>query len=661
MYFLRDLRQRDFSIDDVRRFCETQKAILPWLGTLNWEDIGENRLPFNPYCDLPEYNEVEESFMSYHGINNKASFQGLVQRMNKPTITMKISLIGLFFIRLHATRASREWRHPDIQSANFLARELMGMDLPLEPNSSQLAMYLHRLPDCQNLFILTCISTAAEGVTRYVCKYGMKYFIANWCTAVTTSKCPNCGNTIGGIAINQAGSLPPASYCILHLIVHALIGASASQPALAFPRKNNQTATDAERNITETLANYLVKLDESLAKNQKNSFIESEICQTLFMGKQYREYMSNMANEDNYPFLSILFKYSGQLELLKHLLPIVKFVQILNSKLGYHLTRQNAKEMDFKTFLEKESDDDENHNSLKTAFEKVECIVYGLMESKDTGIFLCAILDYLVHIPNNFLEEVMVIPPGTCKSLKFLDEPTVNVEKTVSSTSKIQPHTSSGYYLQSIQRNLAVARGQVIVYDLTKIEEELANILAFEKFSKNPTSVTEDNISKILSSLEVLLCFITRTKVRDENKSIKDYVLQWKKLSSLYKREGFSKVLNIDLRLKHIVSLYELVEEQVADAKIEYIHKKYKKTLSTDMKTEILESIYFEQQTTTKKKVKKREMESLHIYLQDSSLNFWPSTIPEELVDELFPKNLLVANTYDAYKFTMSKVGNKKI
>ncbi|CAG8704933.1 10944_t:CDS:2 [Rhizophagus irregularis] len=109
------------------------------------------------------------------------------------------------------------------------------------------------------------------------------------------------------------------------------------------------------------------------------------------------------------------------------------------------------------------------------------------------------------------------------------------------------------------------------------------------------------------------------------------------------------------LKIMFYMSLYELVEEQVADAKIEYIHKKYKKTLSTDMKTEILESIYFEQQTTTKKKVKKREMESLHIYLQDSSLNFWPSTIPEELVDELFPKNLLVANTYDAYKFTMSK------
>ncbi|PKY46803.1 hypothetical protein RhiirA4_444522 [Rhizophagus irregularis] len=79
------------------------------------------------------------------------------------------------------------------------------------------------------------------------------------------------------------------------------------------------------------------------------------------------------------------------------------------------------------------------------------------------------------------------------------------LKKLFSSTSKIQPHTPSGYYLQSSmyldhvhyeniinfdwnngilshsQRNLAVARGQDIVYDLTKIEEELANILAFEK------------------------------------------------------------------------------------------------------------------------------------------------------------------------------------
>ena len=40
----------------------------------------------------------------------------------------------------------------------------------------------------------------------------------------------------------------------------------------------------------------------------------------------------------------------------------------------------------------------------------------------------------------------MTIPPGTCRSLKFLDEPIFDVEQTVSSTSKMQsakPNTPS--------------------------------------------------------------------------------------------------------------------------------------------------------------------------------------------------------------------------
>ena len=108
------------------------------------------------------------------------------------------------------------------------------------------------------------------------------------------------------------------------------------------------------RNITETATNYRMKLNAALAKNQKNNVIEDEINQTSTMDnmdKQYRSenlpslwrkigminfdsfrayYMSDLErNKRNYPFLSIFFEYSGQLELLKHLSPIVKFVQIL--------------------------------------------------------------------------------------------------------------------------------------------------------------------------------------------------------------------------------------------------------------------------------------------------------------------------------------------
>ncbi|PKY30496.1 hypothetical protein RhiirB3_447614, partial [Rhizophagus irregularis] len=962
IYFLRDLCRRGFSIDDIRRFCEAQEIILPWFKTLDWGDAKENRLPFNPYCNLSEYNETEDSFITFYSIGNKAPFQTFVQKMKQNmTTTAKLSLMGLLFVRLHALRASREWQHSELQSAEFLNKELAGMNLSnsfkriatnilsnnqpllriynsridntelilksviahiiayhasLEPNSSPLAMYLHNLQNCQNSFILTCfcdqqsadfnLMLNAIGSSFYSCNCGYIYSVGECGKPMETGKCSNCRRTIGGDdhvpvagfnrtqiqhrAINfKAGyigelvnqnmnvivrSLRPVAYRILHLIVHALIGASEPPTALAFLRKNNQTATDSETycmnhirndwqilkqllncsddklalmfhslislmmerpptanqtsypermnwetsfrdnyvtplttNITATATNYRMKLNEALTKNKKNNIIECEINQTLVMDKQYRSenlpnlwrtigiinfdsfrayYMSDLTRRnDDYPFLSVFFKHSKQIELLKHLLPIVKFVQILNAKLGYQLTRQTAKDMNFRQFIEKESNDGRNEeifNNLNTAFNdfklgwntvipfvnRYQChelpnekpvmgynlpVIFGLVEPKDAGIFLCAILDYLVDLQNQFLQEVIVIPPGTCKSLKFLDEITFDIELAISKTEPVIPngycfqslrldHVRSGNIINFVwddeilaysQRNLAIARGEDIVYDLTKIEAELANILVFEKvyietlpdsqlyletfpyhlelfqghmrilsdiknlitqepipiekmnslgFSKNSrleyaSKSTIDNSSEILSSLEILLCFVKRTAVGDGNRSIKDFVLQWMKLSSLYEHREFSKILDIDLRLKHLVSLYELVEEQVADIKINHIHEKYKEKLSADMKTAIMKSLDLEKQTTTEKVIpveafalalkrfmlrfltleNQKEKEPLNVYLQDSSLNFWPSTVPEELVDELFPENLLLANTYDAYTFIMNNIG----
>jgi hypothetical protein len=598
---------------------------------------------------------------------------------------------------------------------------------------------------------------------------------------------------------------------------HSLISSMMENP----PLPNQQVNTVAERenwenefqrnyiepqikNVTEAAANYRMKLDAASTKVQKGNMIVSEIDQTLVMDKQYRSenlpslwrtigvinfdsfrayYNSDLErNTNDYPFLSVFFKHAKQLELLKHLLPIVKFVQILNSKLGYYLTRQKAREMTFRDFLENESNG-ENHEIFNSAFEDFklgwnevipnvkryqchelpndkpiidsECqIVLGLIEQKDAGIFLCAILYYLVELQNNFLLEVMAIPVGACRSLRFLDEAT-SVESTSNgeSTREDEPHA---YCLQSMridharsgnmitfkwddeilsysQRNFAVAKGKDIVYDLAKIEAELANILVFGKvyiekqpesdlyletfpyhmelfqgymrilsdiknlipqeqtipieqinllgasrrFSLNAsTQSTLDNAEEILSSLEILLCFVKRTAAGDGEKSIEDYVKQWIKLSSLIKNAGFSKFLNKDLRLKHLVALYELFEEQVADRKIKYIHEKYKSPLSKDMEAAILRSVDFEQLTAAKELIpaeafalalkrfmlrcltldNRNEVEPLYIYLQESSLNFWPSTVSEERVDDLFPENLAVANTFAAYEFIMKNI-----
>ncbi|PKY59723.1 hypothetical protein RhiirA4_412518 [Rhizophagus irregularis] len=147
--------------------------------------------------------------------------------------------------------------------------------------------------------------------------------------------------------------------------------------------------------------------------------------------------MSDTTRINDYPFLSVFLKYSQELELLKHLLPIVKFIQILHSKLGFQLTRQTAGEMTFRQFIYKESnggDNEEIFNSLRTAFDDFELgwntvislvnryqyhefpddkpamgdnspVVPGLVEQKDSGIYLCAILYHLVNIQNKFLQD----------------------------------------------------------------------------------------------------------------------------------------------------------------------------------------------------------------------------------------------------------------
>jgi len=184
---------------------------------------------------------------------------------------------------------------------------------------------------------------------------------------------------------------------------------------------------------------------------------------------------------------------------------------------------------------------------------------------------------------------------------------------------------------------------------------------------------TLDNVEGILSSLEILLCFVKRAAVGDGEKSIEKYVKQWMKLSSLIEHAGFSKFLNIDLRLKHLVALYEYFEEQVANLKIRYIHEKYKASLSEDMEQTILEAVNFdaakelippEEFALALKRFmlrfltseNQKESEPLYIYLQDSSLNFWSSTVPEDLIDKLFPENLMLSNTFAAYEFTLKKI-----
>ncbi|RIA97746.1 hypothetical protein C1645_871114 [Glomus cerebriforme] len=165
----------------------------------------------------------------------------------------------------------------------------------------------------------------------------------------------------------------------------------------------------------------------------------------------YAFYNSNWQNLEKYPFLSIYFKNYKQLKLINHLYPIVRFVKILNLKLEYYLTRKVAHLMKFHEFIVNESHENAN---LKTLFEEFAFgwnyvmdyfvqyqskelpynksnkpimnlelpVIYGLIDQKDAGIHLCTILDFLIKLHNEFLDNIIAIPVGKCKSLEFLKD-----------------------------------------------------------------------------------------------------------------------------------------------------------------------------------------------------------------------------------------------
>ncbi|CAG8443124.1 10027_t:CDS:10 [Scutellospora calospora] len=942
IYFLRDLRQRGYAIDDVKKLGESHKEILPWFNSFSWNNDDESRLPFNPYWSVPDYAEAEKAFSNLLNFKNKAPLNQFLDRIRlNDSIDAQIAIIGIIVSKLYAFRASRKLVDIEKQAADYINYEITGIgNLPaiykqiiarilsnktllfqlspqmsstelimksviihiigahasLSEDSSPLTAYLHKLQECQDQYILACPSDiesvvfnaiAVGGVSRYACKCGFKYVIANCGGAVIESKCPECKSAIGGkgyniaagnrrldaapissvVSSDQAGyiaestnnslsycvrSMIPASYRILHLFVHVIIAASApSTIATAFVKKNNNNVNDIEKycmehiqndwnvlkqlldvsdenlallihliltemvnnpptkhnkvlsssfsrdgweimfsqtyiipkiqSVTEATTNFRAQLDQAIRNAQVTSnILEGEINQTLPMDEGYcQEYLPRLFrtivktsfdslrayynrdikyNSQVFPFLNIYFKHFEKLPHIKNLYPIVKFVQILASRLGYRLTRKEANQITFKDFIEDQSINgqlQETYESLSLAFNdfanawnetighvtRYQChqlpdekphininstIVFGLMEGRDTGIYLCAILEYLITLQNNFLQEVMAIPGGSCHSLNFLRELSWVTYENVSSSStnpipNLAIETPNPYFIQSkkldtlqeanfinyswdkdilqySQHNLGIGRGQDIIYDLQKIETELAYKIVAEKVhiaggaeqqlylepfpyhmelfqgsmrilgeikvlipqepipsdkltlitgkSNNPfisymhqqpllSSYSIDNASELFSFLEILICFVKRTSVGDGNLSIKEFVNQWMKLSTL------------------------------AEIKLE-----------PSMENEIIDAIDFDQKSTQQQKLPaeaftialKRFMQrflsaennnskhSLNTYLTDMTLSLWPSDIDEELVDEMFPNSLLVEHVYEAYKVAISRI-----
>ncbi len=217
-------------------------------------------------------------------------------------------------------------------------------------------------------------------------------------------------------------------------------------------------------------------------------------------------------------------------------------------------------------------------------------------------------------------------------------------------------------------------RQQKIPSDKIPLIMDVAPTNAPQKKHHNIYSLSYDKASELLSSLEILLCFVKRTSVGSEETKILDYVNQWMKLSVLLKSKSFENLLNAGLCLKHLVDLYELIEEQIANSVINYVDDKFKIELTKEVKDEIDSAVEFERSLMIKQRIPaelfaialkrfmlrflkdfKKDQLQLKYYIIDEGLNLWPADISDELL-EIFPESLLVCHIYEAYVYVNSNI-----
>jgi hypothetical protein len=357
-------------------------------------------------------------------------------------------------------------------------------------------------------------------------------------------------------------------------------------------------------------------------------------------------------------------------------------------------------------------------------------IIYGLILLKNEGIHLCVILDFLIKLHNEFLDNVIAIPSEKCKCLNFLETISWNIleRKTYFIKSiklaqaqeinfinynwndKILKYTSQRkdinftFDLQKIEMKLVKKLVLNKVYfEMEEVQLYLKEFLFKDELFHNSLSILSDikkllpqepipieklsfistiiyssnipiNLPELLFLFKVIFYSIKELSVKNNKLLILDFVNRWVKLARY--NVVFINILG-EFTLKHIVQLYELIEERVSDSVINNIDNKFKIPLTQQMKDSIRKAVdYYCPKDQNRQFIPAKtfslalkrfiyrfllsdsniETLQLNIYFLDFALDLWTSDTEEELIKKLFPTCLLVSHAYNTYYFIINEI-----
>ncbi|KAJ7381012.1 hypothetical protein OS493_004607 [Desmophyllum pertusum] len=372
---------------------------------------------------------------------------------------------------------------------------------------------------------------------------------------------------------------------------------------------------------------------------------------------------------ESHPLLGLFLDFHNSLPLVAHLVHLVSWSRIVDSLLSRRLSRKDIAKKIGDVIREKATSTEERKRleeafeNFSMALEKMHPILKEqlqqevpylsesspislcLVEKQDQGVFLCAALEVLQKIQNDFLRKVLgIAATGKCSALVFLERdegkcaiPMVHLQDA--REKEIIQYQWSDELLRHSQRNTEYGHGKEVFFDLAKIEKEMAVRFLVGKaflstfdglhkfiFSRElfhtcrgildelqemiPQQPLTDvfrsglrehsleSVQDLLEHMEIVLCLLKRHQVGKPEEPLTEFTDKWLCGSRPFPKDSLPQPHSA-IQLMHVVALYEFLEDMLAESAAKRVHDMYRGAIPKEVKDEMAKSPLVSSKTET--------------------------------------------------------------
>ncbi|KAH7279867.1 hypothetical protein KP509_37G041300 [Ceratopteris richardii] len=376
---------------------------------------------------------------------------------------------------------------------------------------------------------------------------------------------------------------------------------------------------------------------------------------------QYRAYfLQKKRLSSQFPCINAVLIHAKHLKELQFLLPLIEFSRELHHLIGHKITRQEAASTSIQDILSNKCDLSGRYDTFEASWNAIRHLVKGyechqfiepvppmhklqpiglcLLEKKDQGIYLTAILDFLSTCQNAFLEDIrasLLEYAPACDHKFFNAADARNMQSVPIQFCKageivyFDEKWASNLVRQFASCNPAYGKGTEVEYDDYHIEVEMQYRMihgksflqgeykefpyqreAFQRHATLLSDLTEHVPQVLLPSskvtticnelalegtgpwqllvtLELCLGFLHRMKV-EPSELLRDYCERClgSDIHPIMKKDAFDVI-----EVKHVVSLYESIEAMASSNVEDMVAMCYRSDLDSRMHADLIQKM----------------------------------------------------------------------